>query len=385
MKILFAESHNLDRPDPIGSHQYIKLFKEAGHDCLWLGPAVSPMHLFKWDKLNRYRFKVWRSGVQEIEGIKWLVPFTFLFYYNRPLLRSLYAGRRQYHFCLPPLGKTLAETGFNEVDLLWCAGPVAYSLLDLVPHRLSCYRLVDRLDKFSGIPSNVEDLQKELIHRVGFVLATSRSLWEWASAIRSVNVYYLPNGVSDQFFTEFGQTPPDFPQDGKPVAVYVGTLDTRFDFQTLKEAVFKMPDIHFLLIGPVTFNPLRAELEKLTKEKNLTLLGAKPYSELPSYLKSSKAGLIPFKLNELTEAVNPIKYYEYLASGLPVVAPPMRELIGMQGPLHVYRDPDEFCVMVREAVMSGTEKRKELTEFAERHTWRARFEEIKKIINALVR
>lgn len=385
MKILFAESHNLDRPDPVGSHQYIKLFKEAGHDCLWLGPAVSPMHFFKWDELNRYRFKVWRSGVQEVEGIKWLVPFTLLFYYNRPLLRSLYAGRRQYRFCLPPLNKTLAKIGFSEVDLLWCAGPVALSLLDLVPHRLSCYRLADRLDKFSGIPSNVKELQKELIRRVGFVLATSRSLWEWACAIRADNIYYLPNGVSDQFFTDFGQVPLDFPKDDRPVAVYVGTLDTRFDFKTLKAAVIKMPDIHFLLIGPVTSDALRAELEKLTKEKNLTLLGAKPYSELPLYLKSSKAGLIPFKLNELTEAVNPIKYYEYLASGLPVVAPPMRELTGMQGPLNMYRDADEFCLMVREAVMSGTEKRKELTEFAAHHTWRARFDEIEKIISVLGR
>ena len=45
MKVLFAESHNLDRPDPVGSHHYIRLFREAGHECFWLGPAVSTIGL----------------------------------------------------------------------------------------------------------------------------------------------------------------------------------------------------------------------------------------------------------------------------------------------------------------------------------------------------
>ncbi|MDW7729090.1 MAG: glycosyltransferase [Bacillota bacterium] len=381
MKVLFAESHNLDRPDPVGSHHYIQLFKEVGYDCLWLGPAVSPMHIFKWDELNRYRFKVWQSGVQEVEGIKWLVPFTLLFYYNRPLLRSLFAGRRQYRFCLPPLGKTLSEINFNDVDLLWCAGPAAYSLLDLVPHRLSCYRLADRLDKFSGIPPNVVELQQDLIKRVDFVLATSRNLWEWAKSIRQDHVHYLPNGVSDQFFEKGRLKPDDFPQDKRPVAVYVGTIDTRFDLDTVSEAVLKMEDWHFLLIGKVTDFKLMPGLNKLAERDNLTMLGPKPYHQLPAYLQHSSTGLIPFRLNELTEAVNPIKYYEYLASGLPVVAPPMRELTEMQGPLHPYSDADKFSLMIREALDEGKEKRAMLTEFASGHTWRARFKEIEKIIS----
>ena len=380
MKVLFAESHNLDRPDPVGSHQYIHLFKERGHDCLWLGPAVSPMHLLKPDSLNRHRFKIWRSGMLEIEGVKWLVPFTLLFYYNKPLLRSLYAGRNQYRFCLPPLEKSLAIEGFKEVDLLWCAGPVAYSLLDLVPHRLSCYRLADRLDKFSGIPDNVGLLQQELIKRVDFVLATSKSLWEWAKTIRKEQVYYLPNGVSDQFFEKGQARPADFPEDERPVAVYVGTIDTRFDLDTFGQAVYKMADWHFLLIGEVTNHKLLPGLQELARRDNLTLLGPKAYRELPAYLQHSSAGLIPFQLNELTEAVNPIKYYEYLASGLPVVAPPMRELIEMKGPLNVYEDSKGFF----EALRFTREKRENemagLVQFAAQNTWRSRFAEIERII-----
>ena len=384
MKVIFAESHNLDRPDPVGSHQYIRLFKEAGHNCLWLGPAVSPMHIFKPDQLNRHRFRVWCAGGRNIEGIEWLVPFTLLFYYNQPFLRSLYIGRNQYRFCLPPLPGKLEKAGFGHTDLLWCAGPVAYSLLDLVSHRISCYRLADRLDQFSAIPNNVNELQADLVKKVDFVLATSRELEEWALTIRRDHVYYLPNGVSDQFFADSDFEPDDFPSTGLPVAVYLGTIDTRFDLETLTKAVGAMPDIYFLLVGPVTDNRLLPGLQKLQEQLNFKMVGPKPYSELPAYLKRCKVGLIPFHLNDLTAAVNPIKYYEYLACGLPVVAPPMRELTGMNGPLNMYRTAKEFCQAIRNGVNTAKEDREKLVRYAENQTWRARYKEVEKIIDKLM-
>ena len=379
MKVLIAESHNLDRPDPLGSHHYIRLFKKAGFECLWLGPAISPLHIFKPDEPNRRRFAVWRRGGTEVDGIGWLVPLTLLFYYNLPLLRSLTIGRNQYRYCLPPLAGQLHKAGFGEVDLLWCAGPVASSLLDLVPHRVSCYRLADRLDRFGGIPDNVGELQKELIRRVDFVLATSQSLLEWARSVREDNVYYLPNGVSEIFFEDREVLPEDFPADGRPVVVYAGTIDTRFDLDTVAFGVRQLKELHFLLIGPLTVEGLKPGLDNLRAEDNFTWVGPKEYDRLPAYLQGSSVGIIPFYLNELTEAVNPIKYYEYLASGLPVVAPPMRELALMDGPLQSYSDKEGFCAALGQAL----EERREqeglqalLRGFAAGHTWENRFREV---------
>lgn len=379
MKVIFAESHNLDRPDPLGSHHYIRLFQKAGYDCLWLGPAVSPLHIFKPDALNRHRFKVCRKGVCAVDGIDWLIPLTLLFYYNLPLLRSLSIGRNQYRFSLPVLGRQLRKAGFEAADLLWCAGPAAYSLLDLVPHRVSCYRLADRLDQFSGIPGNVGQLQKDLIRRVDFVLGTSLALVEWARSVREDNIYYLPNGVSTIFFANKVLLPDDFPQEKKPVVVYAGTLDTRFDLETLTYAVHNIKECHFLIIGPLTYEELKPGLNSLQEEENFTWLGAKDYIQLPAYLQGSAVGIIPFYLNELTEAVNPIKYYEYLASGLPVVAPPLRELMVMEGPLHSYNDKEGFCAALRQALKERKEKaglQECLRDFAKEHTWESRFKEI---------
>ncbi len=388
MKVLFAESHNLDRPAPLGSHHYIRFFKQAGHDCMWLGPPISPLHIFKPDALNRHRFKVWRRGGCEVDGIGWLVPLNMLFYYDLPLLRSLAVGRNQYRFCLPGIAKQLKRKDFDEIDLLWCAGPTAISLLDLVPHRVSCYRLADRLDKFSRIPDNVGELQKELIRRVDFVLATSQSLLEWARSVRTNGVYYLPNGVSEMFFEEKRDLPHDFPADGRPVVIYTGTIDTRFELDLIEYAVRAEKEFHFLLVGPLADKRLKPGLEALQSEDNFTWLGPKAYEQLPAYLQGSTAGLIPFRLNELTEAVNPIKYYEYLACGLPVVAPLMRELKVMEGPLHSYGDKVSFSAALRAAMKERQRDKEEraskgqskLQEFAAGQTWLKRFEEVLRII-----
>ncbi len=382
MKVLFAESHNLDRPEPLGSHRYIRLFQKEGHNCLWLGPPISPLHLFKADRLNRRRFKIWLGGGCDIEGIKWIVPHCAMIYYNLPVLRSLHVGRRQYRLCLPPLTGKLKKAGFETVDLLWCAGPAALSLLDRVPHSLSCYRLADRLDQFSRIPPNVGTLQKELIKRVDFVLATSLSLLEWAREFRDKDVYYLPNGVSESFFDPAGLRPFDFPGRGRPVVVYVGALDTRFDLQTLAFAVRNLKDLHFFIIGPVTDESLKPLLRELESEENFTLTGPREQALVPAYLQHSTAGIIPFYVNELTEAVNPLKYYEYLACGLPVVAPPLRELKAMQGPLYAYRDKEELCDALKKAVSRREEERPRLIEFAGKQTWEKRYAGIKKIIEA---
>ena len=381
MKILFAESHNLDRPDPLGSHHYIGFFKQAGHQCMWFGPAISPLHLFKADRLNRNRFQVWREGIRTVKGIDWMVPLSLTFYYNLPVLRSSFVGRNQFRFCLPPLKGRLQKAGFVPADLLWCAGPVALSLLDLVPHRLSCYRLADRLDKFRRIPPGVAQLQQEIIERVDFVLATSQSLWEWAQQFCTEDVYYLPNGVSEIFFEPAGETPPqDFPADGRAVAVYLGTLDSRFDLETLARGVAKLKDVHFLIIGPLTDGTLRPGMKLLQAEENFTWLGPKEHKAVPAYLKHADLGMIPFHLNELTEAVNPIKYYEYLACGLPVVAPPLRELSAMKGPLYHYRGRADFCSALKQALKAGEEEKKDFTGYARLQTWEIRFQDILKIM-----
>ena len=373
------EAHDLDYADPLGSHQYIRRFQEAGASCFWLGPAVSPLHIFKADAANRRRFRYCSEGVREYEGIAWLVPLTLMPYYRLPLFGTFFAGRNHFRFCLPPLRRQLRGAGFGEVELLWCANPAALGLLDLLPHRRSCFRLADRLDQFSRMPRSVLRLQEELIRRVDAVLATSRELYDYALQIKGEGVHYLPNGVSEHFFGPAGPRPDDFPPAGR-VAVFVGTLDAWFDCDLIEYALDRMPDCHFLIIGAVKDDGVRERLARWEHCHNFTYLGGRPHGEVPLYLRHCAAGLIPFKLTPLTHAINPIKYYEYLASGLPVVASPMRELSALQGPLYTYEDGAGFCRALEEALEGKAGQAAGLIAYARDHTWGNRFRAVRDIL-----
>ena len=85
----------------------------------------------------------------------------------------------------------------------------------------------------------------------------------------------------------------------------------------------KRADWHFVLIGDADSS---IDLSRYRAMPNMHFLGRKPYSDLPAYCQHFDVGLIPFKVNELTYAVNPIKLREYLSAGLPVVSTPMPEV-----------------------------------------------------------
>ena len=88
------------------------------------------------------------------------------------------------------------------------------------------------------------------------------------------------------------------------------------------------------------------------------LLGEQPYDVLPSYLHQFDVAIIPFKLTELTQNVNPVKLYEYLSAGVPVVASPMSELLGLGDLVYLAGDPSEFVGQVERALREDDEDRR---------------------------
>jgi hypothetical protein len=97
---------------------------------------------------------------------------------------------------------------------------------------------------------------------------------------------------------------------------------------------------------------------------NVHFLGLKPQSDLPAYVQRFDVGLIPFKVNETTHAVSPLKAYEYLASGVPIAAPPLRALEGMG----VNRDADLVMAVAAALTADRPDRGRALKE----HSWEDR-------------
>jgi glycosyltransferase involved in cell wall biosynthesis len=107
----------------------------------------------------------------------------------------------------------------------------------------------------------------------------------------------------------------------RPRIAFTGAVvATKLDFDLLVELARLRRDWSLALVGPIGPGDPRTDVSSLAQEPNIHLLGARPYAALPSVLRGADAALIPYAVNELTRSVFPMKVYEYLAAGLPVVA-----------------------------------------------------------------
>jgi hypothetical protein len=162
--------------------------------------------------------------------------------------------------------------------------------------------------------------------------------------------------------------------EGRPLAGYIGALARWFDYPLLEAVARKRSDWHFILVGPDHDHTLP---EYLINLPNVHWSGVKPYQDLPAYLRCFTAGLIPFQLNAITHATSPIKLYEYMAAGKPVVSTPIHEATRVAEVL-LAKDADEFAAQLNQAVDLNRDEGylRRSDELARLNTWEARARQI---------
>jgi glycosyltransferase involved in cell wall biosynthesis len=167
-----------------------------------------------------------------------------------------------------------------------------------------------------------------------------------------------------------------------PRIVFTGAIvATKLDVELLLELARRRPDWTFALVGPVGAGDPSTDVSVLSREPNLHLLGLRPYDQLPAVLRGADAALIPYALNELTASIFPMKVYEYLAAGLPVVATPLPSLRGVEGVV-MAADADSTVARLEELLAADTqEARAERSKLASGHSWDARVDEIAAALN----
>ena len=207
------------------------------------------------------------------------------------------------------------------------------------------------------------------------MFATAKKLVDDSNKINS-NTYYLPNGVNFKHFHNFSNNEPDdISRIKKPRILYVGAIDEWFDLNLLLRCSNKLQEYSFLLIGPS-----HIDLSILKNEPNIFILGSKDHNELPAYMKSSDVGIIPFRKSRLSDSINPIKLFEYFASGLPVVSTALQEVETLKSPAILAKNADEFISGLKEAVKKGKGLKK-FIDFAKNNSWENRYTSVKKIIS----
>jgi glycosyltransferase involved in cell wall biosynthesis len=354
-RVLFVESLGLRRP------------QLAGRDVARI-----------WRRLRRGL-----AGPRASDGLHVLSPLVL------PLHRSRVARALNARLLPALVGSAARRLGMRE-PILWAYVPQAEALVDVLKPSLVVYHCVDDIAAQERIDTaSFRAAETRFAARADLVLASAPAL---AARLRTIsdNVLDAPNVADTELFARALQPSPPAPLDpamaalGAPRIVFTGAIvSIKLDMPLLVELARLRPEWSFALVGPVGPGDPRTDVSALEAEPNIHLLGRRAYDELPDVLRAADAGLIPYARNELTESIFPMKVYEYLAAGLPVIATPLPALAGVAGVLKG-EDAREIAELLDRALADNSpERRAERSRDAAAHSWDRRLEEIAAAIDAL--
>jgi glycosyltransferase involved in cell wall biosynthesis len=201
------------------------------------------------------------------------------------------------------------------------------------------YEVVDELGVFPGDHAALRRQHEMLLRSADVVVATADRLLADAQELRP-DAILNPNGADFEHFANgAGPVPNEVAGIGGPVVGYTGALARWFDYDLVRHAARARPDIRFVLIGPDHDGTLADS--RLAELRNVRALGPRPYADLPAYLRGFDVAMIPFTVDDITRSVSPIKLFEYMAAGLPVVTSDLPECRKI-GAVFVAESPDAF-------------------------------------------
>ena len=263
--------------------------------------------------------------------------------------------------------------------ILWGYVPQAEVLLDVVDPALVIYHCVDDIAAQEGIDSaSFAAAEARFARRADLVIASAPALADRMRTL-SDNVLYAPNVADTALFAtalEPGPIDPGIAALPEPRIVFVGAIAAnKIDFELLIAVASARRDWAFALVGPVGLGEPGTDVSALAAQPNVHLLGARPQAALPDVLRGASAGVIPYRSSRLTASIFPMKVYEFLAAGVPVVATGLPALDGIDGVELVAGERATVAALQR-ALGEPADRRRARSEAARAHSWEARLAEI---------
>lgn len=278
----------------------------------------------------------------------------------------------------------------NIKPIVWVYHPGFADAVDHVDRKLLVYDCVDNYEAFPTYrddPGWLMAREERLCRKADLVFCTSPALYESRRKFNPENTYLVHNvGDAEHFERAMAPetvVPPEIAQLKGPVIGFVGAVsDYKLNIQWIQDAAKAQPAWNFVLIGPVGMADPGTEVGDLKALPNVHLLGHRPYEVLPEYLKGVDVAVIPYRINAYTESVFPIKFFEFLATGKPVVIsnlPALEEFYDVVGVAQNSAEFIEWC----EAMLDDDDEelREQRIALAREHSWPRRVEKLMARVN----
>jgi len=316
-------------------------------------------------------------GCRRVEkNIHVLSPLVIPFHGSR-------AARRINRWMLAwSLRRACRKLSFHQ-PITWSFVPSSGDVAGSLGERLVVYHCVDEYAQFTGTDkAAILDMERLLMEKADLVIVSSSRLYE-SKHRYNANTFLVTHGVDVAHFRNAclpaTAAPEGCPELRHPVIGFFGLIADWVDLGVIRYLAASRPEWSFLLIGEV-----QTDTSGLQGLPNVHLLGRRNYQSLPGYCKMFDVAVLPFVVNELTLAANPLKLREYLAAGLPVVATPLPEVVKLNGLVRTARTQEEFLDQIEAYLKEGKRGPNiEVSRLMEPESWDEKVEELSRIITDL--
>jgi glycosyltransferase involved in cell wall biosynthesis len=288
---------------------------------------------------------------------------------------------------LPAIVSRAAKRLRMSRPILWAYAPQAETLLAALHPALVIYHCVDDIAAQPGVDgASFRAAEARMLRSADLVLASSPPLHRRLSEL-SDRVLYAPNVADvDLFATALqpGRQDAALSALPHPRIVFTGAIvQTKLDMELLLAAARLRPQWSIALVGPIGAGDPGTDVSLLQTQANIHLLGHRAHDRLPDVLRAADAAIIPYAINPLTASVFPMKVYEYLAAGLPVVSTPLPSLAGV-AQIARASSAEELVQALEQALAADSPAlRAQRSADASSHSWDRRLAEIAEAIRAV--
>jgi len=256
--------------------------------------------------------------------------------------------------------------------------PIATRLKEVFPKSIYIYDCIDDHSDFENPNPAIIQNEKKLLKSADLVIVTSKLLHK-KFAKQAKRIHLLRNACEFEHFNKSNEKSISRNKE-KGIVGYFGAISSWFDISLVYTVASHFSSVEFRLIGS-TFG---SDTSNLKRPPNVRFLGEISYELLPGHLREFDVAIIPFKIQPLTMATNPVKIYEYLTLGKPVVAIALPEIQELESLCYVAKNQDEFIALLAIALEENNELLIERRiEFAKSNQWSSRYSEIEELTNSM--
>ena len=378
------ESHNIIcfandwDSDPL-SKKHIMLRLSRKNRILWINslgnrnPSASVRDLKRVFK----KIQAFGRGCREVaENIHTFSPLAI------PFHGSAAARALNRFFVAWSVRRAYRRLGFKN-PITWTFLPTSGEVVGALGEKLIVYHCVDEFSEFTGTDKNaILDMERTLLQKADQVLVSSGPLYE-TKKLHNPHTSIVTHGVDLDHFRKACDPKMVLPIDiaglGRPVIGFFGLIADWVDLNLIRFLSVSRPSWSFVLIGKVD-----TDISVIEGLANVHLLGPKSYSILPSYCAGIDVAILPFVVNQLTFAANPLKLREYLAAGLPVVTTDIPEARRLGEHLRVSATYDEFMAHIEVYLAGGAGPQLSISDAMAGESWDAKVEEMSSLIEPLL-